>query len=93
MAKQQTRQEWAKRIERWKDSGLTAAEFAAETGISAKSLSWWRWNLSTNAPEEATKQPSLETTELSPTKPAILRRREGASRGRARRVISKRVSR
>lgn len=31
-----TRAEWAKRVERWKDSGLTAAEYAAETGINVR---------------------------------------------------------
>jgi transposase len=39
------REKWAKRVERWKDSGLTAKEFAAEVGINARSLSWWRWHL------------------------------------------------
>jgi len=42
----QTREEWVKRVERWKDSGLTAAEFAAEIGVSVHSLSWWKWRLS-----------------------------------------------
>jgi transposase len=40
-----SRETWTKRIERWKDSGLTAKEFAAEIGINAHSLSWWRWRL------------------------------------------------
>jgi len=40
------REQWAKRVERWKESGLTAKEFAAELGINARSLSWWRWQLS-----------------------------------------------
>jgi transposase len=40
------REQWAKRVERWKDSGLSAKEFAAETGLNAHSLSWWRWQLS-----------------------------------------------
>lgn len=39
------REQWAKRVERWKDSGLSAKEFAAELGINARSLSWWRWCL------------------------------------------------
>jgi transposase len=46
-----TREEWSKRIERWKDSGLSAKEFASETGINARSLSWWQWQLGTNAKE------------------------------------------
>jgi hypothetical protein len=46
-----SRETWAKRVERWKDSGLTAKEFAAELGISAHSLSWWRWRLSSQSRE------------------------------------------
>lgn len=38
-------QEWAKRVERWRDSGLTAKEFAAETGLNAGTLSYWAWKL------------------------------------------------
>ena len=34
-----------KRVERWKDSGLSLKEFAAEMGINERSLSWWRWRL------------------------------------------------
>lgn len=40
-----TRELWAKRVERWKDSGLTAKQFASEVGINAHSLSWWKWRL------------------------------------------------
>jgi len=41
--------EWAKRIERWKQSGLTAAEYAATEGFDSKQLSWWRWHLGRRA--------------------------------------------
>ena len=37
--------EWAKRVERWRDSGLTAKEFAAETGVNASTLAYWSWRL------------------------------------------------
>src|SRR5262245_7294439 len=40
---------WAKRIERWKDSGLTAAEFAAEMGINQRRLTFWKWQLGAGA--------------------------------------------
>lgn len=35
------RDEWRRRVQRWKDSGLTAKEFAAETGINAGTLQFW----------------------------------------------------
>jgi transposase len=34
---------WAKRVERWQDSGLTAKEFAAELDVSPNSLTFWKW--------------------------------------------------
>ena len=40
-----SRAEWAKRVERWKDSGLTAKEFSAETGVKASTLTYWSWKL------------------------------------------------
>lgn len=39
------REEWRKRVERWNDSGLTAEEFARETGVNAGTLRHWKWNL------------------------------------------------
>lgn len=38
-----SREEWAKRVERWKDSGLTAKEFASELGINAGTLQQWKY--------------------------------------------------
>jgi len=46
----ESRETWAKRVERWKDSGLTAKEFAAELGINAHSLAWWKWRLGARKP-------------------------------------------
>jgi hypothetical protein len=43
--KRETREAWAKRVERWRASGLTAAEFARRLGVSEKSLRWWKWQL------------------------------------------------
>ena len=37
------RDEWAKRVERWRDSGLSCAEFAAELGINPRTLTYWKW--------------------------------------------------
>jgi transposase-like protein len=42
-------QQRAKWVERWKDSGLTAKEFAAEVGLKATALYSWRAQLSAAA--------------------------------------------
>jgi hypothetical protein len=39
------REEWAKRVERWVESGLTAAEFGAQAGINPRTLTFWEWRL------------------------------------------------
>ena len=43
------REEWAKRVERWRDSGLTTAEFATELGINPRTLTYWAWTLKREA--------------------------------------------
>jgi len=41
-----TAESWARRVERWTRSGLTAAEFGVREGFEGKQLSWWKWHLS-----------------------------------------------
>lgn len=43
------RDEWRRRVARWKDSGLTAKEFAAETGLNAGTLQFWQYKLKRGA--------------------------------------------
>jgi len=43
------RAEWAKRVARWRDSGLTTAEFAAELGVNPRTLTYWAWALKREA--------------------------------------------
>lgn len=40
-----SRAEWEKRVERWKDSGLSAEQFAAEIGVNAGTLRQWKYSL------------------------------------------------
>lgn len=40
-----TRGTWAKRVDAWKKSELTAKEFGAKHGLRAGTLSWWSWRL------------------------------------------------
>jgi len=50
-----SRETWSKRVEKWKASGLTAAEFGAKIGVSAASLSWWKWQLGSQRRRQAAK--------------------------------------
>jgi transposase-like protein len=77
-SKRQTRDEWRKRVDRWKASGLTAAEFAAETGINAGTLQFWRYKLSKAAREATAKKDrrpdvglAASLIELRPPVPAV----------------------
>lgn len=52
------REEWAKRVDRWRSSGLTCAEFAAEVGVNARTLTYWKWMLTKEARGEKRAWPS-----------------------------------
>src|SRR4051794_32377521 len=41
----ESREVWLKRVERWRESGLSVKEFARELGINAHTLAGWRWRL------------------------------------------------
>lgn len=45
-----SRDEWAKRVERWRDSGVSAEQFAAELGINAGTLKYWKYKLGEPVP-------------------------------------------
>ena len=60
------REQWARRIERWKDSGLPAKAFAAELGINARSLAWWKWELSKSEPSAVTASPRRRRSRSAP---------------------------
>ena len=49
MARAATQRTWAERVARWEQSGQTAKVFAAQEGVSAQSLSWWKWKLGQGA--------------------------------------------
>ncbi len=60
----ETREVWAKRVERWRDSGLSLKEFAAEIGVNANTLAGWRWRLGAAA--------GVEPRKVRPAVPAFL---------------------
>jgi hypothetical protein len=46
-------EEWQKRVERWRDSGLPAEQFAAELGTNAGNLRFWGYKLNRAKRQEA----------------------------------------
>jgi transposase len=45
------RDEWQKRVERWNYSGLSAKQFAADIGINAGTLQFWKYKLKKQSAE------------------------------------------
>ena len=54
--KRAKREEWATRVARWKESGLAATAFAAEIGVNAKTLTWWRTQFARTTSPDAPKR-------------------------------------
>lgn len=49
----------------WKESGESAAAFAASRGVAASTLTWWKWRLSHHAdPPRVDKPDKLEEMRL-----------------------------
>lgn len=46
-------EEWRKRVERWRESGLSAEQFASEVGINAGTLRFWQSKLRKLARDDA----------------------------------------
>jgi hypothetical protein len=72
-------EQWAKHVERWRDSGLSAKEFAVETGLKASTLSYWRWKLSAAARASADGEAEVaQTAGKAELKRRVERRRRTA---------------
>ena len=41
----ETREAWARRVERWQRSRLTAERFASREGVNPRTLTFWKWKL------------------------------------------------
>jgi hypothetical protein len=64
-----SRETWAKRVERWTDSGLTAKEYAAEAGLNAHSLAWWKWRLGAEGRSRGSARVDVSAAKSAPTRP------------------------
>lgn len=61
-----SREEWRKRVERWRESGLSAEQYASELGINAGTLKFWKYKLGQPAamPKRATARDDKGRAEL-----------------------------
>jgi hypothetical protein len=62
------REKWRAHVRRWKESGLTRDQFAAQAGLNGGTLAYWQWRLQKEgAPKRTTKKSSApKFIELSP---------------------------
>lgn len=69
-----SRDEWARRVERWRDSGLTAEEFANELDIKVSTLRYWGYKLGKAGvrPRKATHRVASQTSPLVEVTPTIM---------------------
>lgn len=51
---------WAKRVERWKQGGLSAEQYAGEIGVNPRTLSYWRWRLGAGARRQVARKSPVE---------------------------------
>jgi hypothetical protein len=65
-----TREVWAKRVERWQDSGQAASEFARELGINPRTLAYWKYVLKRDDAAPSTRSPRRKAKSVSPAEPA-----------------------
>jgi len=56
---------WTKRVERWRDSGLSASEFAAEIGVNPNSLRHWGWRVKAERRRAESKPSAMEADALT----------------------------
>lgn len=82
----ESRATWARRVRRWRRSGLAAERFARQEGVNPRTLAFWRWKLGlggrgwrTRAPATPTTASPMDFVELVPTRPAPPADESGAS--------------
>ena len=65
------REQWSKHVERWRDSGLSMKEYAAEVGIPVGTLKHWKYTLEREAQAQRTKKPQTPPGEVTPATPPL----------------------
>ena len=62
-----SKEEWREHVRAWQASSLTSKAYAAQAGLNANSLTWWKWRLhkdEAGKPKRWKKGAKLEFVEL-----------------------------
>lgn len=66
-----TRQKWVERIERFRDSKLTVAQFCLAEGVSIPSFYFWRRTLAAESATEPRDRPTVVPVRIARPAPAV----------------------
>lgn len=73
-----TAEQWQERVRRWKESGLSAAKFAEQEGITRPQSLWW-WSNKLSRPRESP-DTKLKLVQVTPVEsPSAKPRKESGS--------------
>jgi hypothetical protein len=75
---------WARRVERWQRSGLTADRFAEQEGVNARTLAFWKWRLKRDGAPGVAMKPGRRRAEKRVAFVELVAPRPAASPGEAR---------
>jgi len=79
----ESREVWAKRVERWKDSGLVCTDFCAKIDVNPRTLLYWAWRLRKDGRASTRKAKPVEAPR---SKKAVLSN-PSTQRGRSPKVV------
>jgi transposase len=66
-----TRQKWVERIERFRSSNLTVAQFCLAEGVSVPAFYQWRRTLAAESLTEPADRPTVVPVRIAPPAPAV----------------------
>jgi hypothetical protein len=66
-----TRQKWVDRVQRYRDSNLTVAQFCLAQGVSVPAFYFWRRTLAAEGVTEPRDRPAVVPVRVAPPAPAV----------------------
>ena len=86
--RQKTESKWAARVASWRESGQSAAEFAAGRGYAASTLRWWAYRLAAQASVPREQPAGVAEVATTTPKVAIVRVSRAPKDKRVERLVA-----